>query len=135
MTEQAIVEQLAYSLANPAKAGFVNTPRDWPGFVSCAADMVMRRVYPACVGDNPYLQRRERAEIDLRIVPPPGVEDVGARVARVVALVSVKKFRIKYAEAMRLFRARKRHVVFTHGTWKTRVMFNVRVERPPESAA
>lgn len=83
VTEEAIVEALAYVVANPATAGLVENAGEWPGFITYPSDILHQRVYHAATGDNPYLQRREQAELHLSIVAPPTVVNVAEFAARV----------------------------------------------------
>ena len=46
LTEQAIIEKLAYVMANPVKAGLVRHARDWPG-ITVLPHELGRRVWTA----------------------------------------------------------------------------------------
>lgn len=83
LSEDAIAHEIAYLLANPAKAGLVEQSQDWPGFITRVDDMRSHRAYEVGTQDNPYLQRRSAQVLQLRIVPPPGVRNVAAWLERV----------------------------------------------------
>ena len=83
LSEEAIAHEIAYLLANPAKAGLVRNSTDWPGFVTRVDDMASRRAYQVGTQSNPYLQRRSAQVLQLRIVPPPSVVHVSAWLERV----------------------------------------------------
>lgn len=85
LTEEAIAHEIAYLLANPAKAGLVERASDWPGFITAAEDMFARRVYTASVGLNPYLACRKAKTLDLQVEAPPSVENVEGWVRLVAA--------------------------------------------------
>jgi putative transposase len=188
VTREAVVREIAYLLANPAKAGLVDTAADWPGVTTRAEDLASGAVYMGSVGDNPYLAAREAKERMLRVVPVPeweaseiansvstqlaqhecdarnerrtkGLTVLGAnavrkqhwrkmpktgarlfglkptiaaarRLARIGALVAVKKFRREYRTAFMSYRRGLRDVQFPHGTWMMGRMFGAVVAAP-----
>jgi putative transposase len=73
VTEDAMVKEIAYLLANPSKAGLVDNAADWPGFITTAEDLAKGATYIGGVGDNPYLKRRKLKTRELQIVPIPKV--------------------------------------------------------------
>jgi putative transposase len=187
-TQDAVVREIAYLLANPAKAGLVETAVEWPGLITRPEDLETGAEYMGRVGDNPYLTRREVQERLMRIEPVPGMESaqlahlvavelewherdarkarrskglgvLGAeavrrqhwrkmpktgarlfglkptiaaarRLARIVALVAVKRFRRDYAAALASFRQGKRNVEFPLGTWRMCALFGAAVAAP-----
>jgi REP element-mobilizing transposase RayT len=81
--EWAVIRQIAYLAANPTEAGLVETPEQWPGVLYLPGDEIhIERVRrpKAYFGENSSAP----AEIELRIVPPPGIADVATRVAAAV---------------------------------------------------
>jgi putative transposase len=88
VTTDAIACKIAYLLANPVKAGLVESCTQWPGFITSVRDMLEHKVYEVTTGNNPYLRRRKEKVLPLTIVPPPQVRDVRAfasQIARDVA--------------------------------------------------
>jgi putative transposase len=77
VTREAVVQEIAYLLANPAKAGLVDTAHEWPGVITRAEDLASGAEYMGSVGDSPYLAAREAKERILRIVPVPEWEAQG----------------------------------------------------------
>jgi putative transposase len=74
----AILEKMAYTLANPVSAGLVSRADLWPGVSSRPCDL---GAPPRMVSRPPEFFRREGpsslpAEVPLVIVPPPGFADV-----------------------------------------------------------
>ena len=76
LTEQAIIEKLAYVMANPVKAGLVRHARDWPGIT----------VLPHELGRRVWTVKRPRAyfrannaqwsdTIELTLTLPPSLEE------------------------------------------------------------
>jgi putative transposase len=188
VTSEAVVREIAYLLANPAKAGLVEAAEEWPGLITRPEDLATGAEYIGHVGDNPYLARREMQELVMRIEPVPGMDGaqlarlvameqqrherdarrerrsrglgvLGAeavrrqhwrklpktgarlfglkptiaaarRLARIVALVAVKRFRREYAEALASFRQGKRNVEFPLGTWRMCALFGAAVAAP-----
>jgi putative transposase len=72
LTPQAIVEKMAYAIANPVAAGLVRYAREWPG-VTAMPDQLGRRCWRVARpdvfldGDNP--QWPEHAELELTLPP------------------------------------------------------------------
>jgi hypothetical protein len=77
LTEQAIVEKLAYIMANPVKAGLVRRAREWPG-ITVLPDELGRRTWrierPAAFFDADNPQWPDRIELSLTM--PPMLENV-----------------------------------------------------------
>ena len=78
LSEEAIAHEIAYLLANPAKAGLVQHSKEWPGFITQVDDMASRRAYSVTTQGNPYLQRRRAKALELQIVPPPRIANLAA---------------------------------------------------------
>ena len=75
LTEQAVMEKLAYVMANPVKAGLVRRAKDWPGITVLPHELGRRRfVIERPQGffdpDNPKWPDR----IELALTLPPGLE-------------------------------------------------------------
>jgi hypothetical protein len=75
LTEQAVMEKLAYVMANPVKAGLVRHAKDWPGITVLPHELGRRRfVIERPEGffdpDNPKWPDR----IELKLTLPPGLE-------------------------------------------------------------
>jgi putative transposase len=75
VTREAIVQNLAYILANPVDAGLVDTSADWPGLITAANDVVTKKVYLGKTGLSAYLAKREEPELQFSMSLPPGVGD------------------------------------------------------------
>jgi putative transposase len=72
LTEQAIVEKLAYVMANPVKAGLVRYARDWPGITVLAHELgrrvwTLKRPEAYFKADNP--QWPDTLELSLTLPP------------------------------------------------------------------
>jgi putative transposase len=78
VTREAIVQNLAYILANPVTAGLVDTSADWPGLIAAANDVVTKKVYFGKTGLSAYLAKRKEPELKLSISLPPGVGEAQA---------------------------------------------------------
>jgi putative transposase len=79
LTHDAIVEKIAYVLANPVAAGAVLNPEDWPGAKTCVADIgqtVMKTKRPN-VWLNPTLWP-EMVEMPIKLPSPLAKEDAEA---------------------------------------------------------
>jgi putative transposase len=85
MTREAMVQEIAYLLANPAKAGLVERAAEWPGLITAAADLVGGQRYTGSAKGNPYLAARRVKVRSMQITPIPGVGDVAAFAADVGA--------------------------------------------------
>ena len=76
LTEQAIIEKLAYVMANPVKAGLVRHARDWPG-ITVLPHELGRRVWTA-KRPKAYF-RANNAQwsdtIELTLTLPPSLEE------------------------------------------------------------
>ena len=87
VTAEAVVEKLAYAIANPVAAGLVRFAREWPGVTLRAVD-VGRRVYRARRPD--WFFDAENAdwpeEVDLGLTMPPAL--AGMEPGRVRALIA-----------------------------------------------
>lgn len=75
LTEQAIVEKLAYVMANPVKAGLVHRAKDWPGITVLAQELgrrtfVIKRPEGFFDPDNP----KWPTEAALTLMLPPSLE-------------------------------------------------------------
>jgi REP element-mobilizing transposase RayT len=72
LTEQAIVEKLAYVMANPVKAGLVRHAREWPG-ITVLPEELGRRTWrverPAAFFDADNPQWPDRVELSLTMPP------------------------------------------------------------------
>jgi putative transposase len=75
LTREAIVQNLAYILANPVDAGLVDTSADWPGLITAASDVVTKKVYFGRTGLSAYLAKREEPELQFSMSLPPCVGD------------------------------------------------------------
>jgi putative transposase len=75
LTEQAMIEKLAYVMANPVKAGLVHRAKDWPGIT----------VLPQELGRRKFVIERPNSffdatnckwpdEVELTLALPPGLE-------------------------------------------------------------
>jgi len=75
LTEQAVIEKLAYVMANPVKAGLVRHARDWPG-ITVVPHELGRRAWrvnrPDAYFDPKNAQWPETAELTLTL--PPSLE-------------------------------------------------------------
>jgi REP element-mobilizing transposase RayT len=75
LTEQAVIEKLAYVMANPVKAGLVRYARDWPG-ITVLPHELGRRVWrvnrPDAYFDQKSAQWPETTEVTLTL--PPSLE-------------------------------------------------------------
>jgi hypothetical protein len=81
LDEQAIIDAIAYVLANPVKAGLVRRAERWPGETS--VKMVFGEVTIAYRPQTVYYRNsRQRESYELRLDPPPGL-DPGACLERV----------------------------------------------------
>ena len=76
LSERAIVEKLAYVMANPVKAGLVHRARDWPGFIVLPQELGRRKwnvrrpnVYFS--SKNP----RWPTTVELALTVPPALEE------------------------------------------------------------
>jgi putative transposase len=186
VTREAIVQNLAYILANPVDAGLVDTSADWPGLITAASDVVTKKVYFGKTGLSAYLAKREETELQFSMSLPPGVGDaktfaddvyreqlameaaareerkakgkpvLGAKAAkavkwyhrpktpvilgemnpaimavtkeaRIAAIAHLKAWRKAYREALDLYRAGNREVVFPIGTWRMHKLFTCNV--------
>lgn len=75
LTEQAIIEKLAYVMANPVKAGLVRYARDWPG-ITVLPHELGRRTWTLRRPDV-YFNRKNRKwldRIELSLSLPPNLE-------------------------------------------------------------
>lgn len=91
----AVIREIAYAAVNPTAAGLVETPDQWPGVMYIPGDEVhVERVRRP----KAYFGESSSAppELELRIVPPPGMTDVAARVAAAI--------RERLAEAWKMMR-------------------------------
>jgi REP element-mobilizing transposase RayT len=76
LSEQAILEKLAYVMANPVKAGLVPRARDWPGITVLPQELGRRTWHierPAAFfdADNPQWPHR----VELSLTMPPMLQD------------------------------------------------------------
>ena len=110
LTEQAVVEKLAYVMANPVKAGLVRHARDWPGIT----------VLPHELGRRTWTMKRPEAyfradnsqwpdTIELTVTLPPGLErDYSAQAVRDAVQEDLKH---QEREALEDIRKRGRHIL------------------------
>lgn len=87
--DDAVIQRIAYVAANPVEAGLVATPGDWPGVMllpkaQAYAESVARP--KAYFGES----SRSPAEVELRIVPPRGIDGLVERVAAVLGQMLAK---------------------------------------------
>lgn len=84
LTEQAVIEKLAYVMANPVKAGLVRYARDWPG-VTVLPHELGRRTFrierPAVFFDPDNPQWPDVVELSL-MLPPTLEHTYGAQAMR-----------------------------------------------------
>ena len=75
LTEQAIIEKLAYVMANPVKAGLVRHARDWPG-ITVLPHELGRRVWTAKRPKAYFRAKNARwpDAIELTLTLPPSLE-------------------------------------------------------------
>jgi putative transposase len=109
LTPDAIACKIAYLLANPTKAGLVESASQWPGFMTSVRDMVKRKVYEVSAGDNPYLKRRKDPVLKLQIAPPPQVRDSDVRAFASRIAQDLARIEAHYQ------RERRRHGVLVKG--------------------
>jgi putative transposase len=83
VTRAAVVEAMAYTLANPAEAGLVETSTQWPGLVTNADDILTGKRYLGNVGPSKYLASRKVKELTMAMTLPKGVGDAETFVADV----------------------------------------------------
>src|SRR5262249_52764077 len=72
LTRAALVEKIAYVLANPVAAGLVATAREWPGATVRVADLgrgTMRAQRPSVYLDSKSRQWPEEATLPLSLPP------------------------------------------------------------------
>ncbi len=77
LTEQAVIEKLAYVMANPVKAGLVRHARDWPGVIVLPKELG-RRVWSANRPDVYYDARNAKWPdvAKLALTLPPSIARV-----------------------------------------------------------
>ncbi len=84
LTEQAMIEKLAYVMANPVKAGLVREARDWPG-ITVLPHELGRRTFtinrPAVYFDPDNPKWPDTIELTLTL-PPPLERTYGAQAVR-----------------------------------------------------
>jgi len=86
----AILEKIAYTLANPVSAGLVSRSEVWPGLISRVSDI---GAPPAAIPRPPHFFRQDGGavlpvEVGLALVVPPGFE--GLPLDEVRALVAAR---------------------------------------------
>ncbi len=84
LTERAVVEKLAYVMANPVKAGLVRYARDWPG-ITVLPHELGRRTWTVKRPEAYFSARNPRwpDTIELTATLPPSLErDYGAQAVR-----------------------------------------------------
>lgn len=75
LTEQAIIEKLAYVMANPVKAGLVRQARDWPGIVVLPHELGRRTWTPTRPEAYFNAKNRQWCEtVELRLTLPPSLQ-------------------------------------------------------------
>jgi len=80
-TPEAIVNAIAYTLANPVAAGLVRHAREWPGAKSRVADLAggrMRAARPGYYFDAENESWPDYAEVELTLPPSVRAEDADA---------------------------------------------------------
>ena len=75
LTQQAVIEKLAYAMANPVKAGLVHSARDWPGITVLPHELgrrtfVIMRPEDFFDPDNP----KWPDQVELTLTLPPTLE-------------------------------------------------------------
>jgi putative transposase len=80
-TTEAVVEQIAYAMANPVKAGLVFTARDWPG-VTAAPEDLGARVLSASKPDYYFVGEHWPAEASLKMTLPACLREMEVERAR-----------------------------------------------------
>lgn len=101
VTRRAVIEKIAYVLANPVKAGLVQQARHWPG-VTVLPQELGRRTWkmkrPDCFFDanNPNWPD----EVELTLTLPPSLQEVSddAQIREAVALELAHQERLAQAE-------------------------------------
>jgi hypothetical protein len=76
LTEQAVIEKLAYVMANPVKAGLVRRAREWPGITVLPQELgrrTWRIARPEVYFDAGNPQWPDTVELSLTM--PPGLQD------------------------------------------------------------
>jgi hypothetical protein len=79
LTRAAVVEKIAYVIANPVAAGLVRHAREWPGAKVDAGELghgLLRAARPATYLDPENPQWPD--EVTLQLALPPGIEQDGA---------------------------------------------------------
>ena len=120
--DDAVLQKIAYTLANVVEAGLVANPEDWPGVTLAATDIGTRTIRVA--RPKIYFDRsntRWPASAEISITVPRALEEhlghEGAR-ERIVATVNaaVEKARIVARNAGRVVRSIKRIFEVSHTT-------------------
>jgi len=153
LTEQAVMEKLAYVMANPVKAGLVRRAKDWPGITVLPHELGRRRfVIERPEGffdpDNPKWPDR----IELKLTLPPGLEcgDSPASIRHAVAEeldrherlahqeIHVRGWRVlgpervrrlsPYRRATSFEPLRGRNPTFAVGRWQRKLFFEAAAE-------
>ena len=105
VSDEDVLEKMAYTIANPTAAGLVRTPREWPGVISLRTDECTTIDRPdfffAAEGDMPH-------QVTLRIARPPIYPQLDdTAIARHVALAVERHVR----DARRLLREAGRNFI------------------------
>jgi REP element-mobilizing transposase RayT len=93
----AIIEKIAYVLANPVSAGLVRRATRWPGETS--VKMVFGEVVVAYRPDTAYYRNSRQPErYEIRLAPPPGIDPVECLER---ARARIREIETQQAETMR----------------------------------
>lgn len=89
-TTEAVVEQIAYAIVNPVKAGLVFDAADWPGVTAKAAD-IGRRVLSACRPAFYFRPDKWAAEASIQLTMPECLRELGEATARELIAAEVER--------------------------------------------
>lgn len=91
-TPRAIVEQIAYAIANPVKAGLVHCSKDWPGLTAAVRD-IGNRSMSAARPDFYFTgeQWNEHREASLELVLPTRLAKIGAQRAHALLAAELER--------------------------------------------
>jgi putative transposase len=91
-TMEAVVEQIAYAIVNPVKAGLVHRAIDWPGVTAQATDLG-RRVLTARRPDFYFSPKNEKwvAEASLMLTLPECLRELGEERAHALLAAEIER--------------------------------------------
>ena len=72
VSDEDVLEKMAYTIANPTAAGLVRSPRDWPGVITT-------RIGERCTVQTPFRVARVAREVIPGRVARPGTGPVRTR--------------------------------------------------------